>query len=122
MFRFIFLSSFIFFGVLAQGFGQSTQKPDTISSSEIQIEAPKAVQLVKLKKRRISRQELKQARKGIFTQDHAVIVENLKKRRKAHQKMRKNPALTDPMYFGHRKMPNKSHKKRQYCQECQIVH
>ena len=98
-----------------QGFSQNVNH---LTDSTLQHSNPK----IKLKKRKVSRKDLKTSRQGLFTKDHKIIRENLELQRKQRKKKRKNPALTDPLYFGHAKLPNKNAKRREYCSTCQIVH
>ena len=110
----IFFASIFLFSIDNQTFGQN--------SDEVPEQNQNIKKQVKLKKQKVPRKILKNARDGYFTEDHKIIEENLKNRRKQHQKWRKNPNLIDPLSFGHQRLPNKKTKKREYCTTCQIVH
>jgi len=110
----IFLVSVFLFSIDNQIFGQNSEG---ISEQNQNIKKQ-----VKLKKQKVSRKILKNARDGYFTEEHKIIEENLKNRRKQHRKWRKNPNLIDPLSFGYQRLPNKKTQKREYCTTCQIVH
>jgi archaellum component FlaD/FlaE len=53
---------------------------------------------------------------------HKRMEANAKRHRKMQNEMQK-PQYSDPMYFGHKKMPKKRPPgKKKFCRECRMVH
>jgi archaellum component FlaD/FlaE len=113
---------------ISAGYAQQTPRgnPSDIPSSR----DPKVKEAEKKpEQKRVSRKKNKKGKSEI-TIYYDVKVQEFYKRMKANakkykkmQREMKKPQYSDPMYFGHKKMPKKRPPgKKKYCRECGIVH
>jgi hypothetical protein len=113
--------------ICCTAFSQSTKKKKQKQSQPVQQSGPNSLNPyepnVKYTERKSTKSKKSNAPTYNLEQQYYERMEDVaKSRRKAEREMLK-PQYSDPMYFGHKKMPKKhSRKKMKFCKECGIRH